>query len=62
MQTVDLHDAYVAVSTSGVALVSVSGTAPNHLSKYKPLQIVKSPRNCGISHSQGMFPFNFMSN
>jgi hypothetical protein len=63
MQAVDLHDVYVAVSTSGVAAVSISNaTTLDHMSKYKPLQITKSPRNCRIRHAQGEFSRNFMLN
>jgi hypothetical protein len=60
MQAVDLH---VSVSTSGVAAVRVNSTATlDHMSKYKPLQITKSPRNCKTSHGQGKSPFTFMLN
>jgi hypothetical protein len=63
MQAIDLHDVYVAVSTSGVAAVSISNTTTlDHMSKYKPLQITKSPRNCRTSHGQGKFPLSFMLN
>jgi hypothetical protein len=62
-QTVDLNDTYVAVSTTRVAAVSNnSATTLDHMNKYKPLQIVKSPRNCRTIHGQGMFPFSFMLN
>jgi hypothetical protein len=63
MQAVDLHVAYVAVSTTGMAAVSVNSTTTlDHMSKYKPLQVTKSPRNCRTSSGQGMFPSSFILN
>jgi len=51
---------YVAVSTSRVVVVSVHNTTHHHPSRYKPLQVTKSPGKCGNKYSQGTFLPDFM--